>query len=265
MSETMTPREIAMAEVRKHQEVVARWEAESAASTAELESLQERAGEEVLADESAAMSLPRSMQELRDRIDIASRAVAAATPKMEAAARVVVLAEADEWDAEHARRQALLDEHDAKQQKLLDALQKFTGLDWEVSREDRSIAETGPRVIKNPTREPLLADVRRAERTAWCLRELAEGRDPHNDLSVPFEGRSFQGIITGPDAREFYTGSVWGPDAVLPAPAYLQAKAAGTADLAPVEPDVAPGPPPGWGGVGEVTTWTGQPVEPVKS
>lgn len=242
MAAEKSPREVAVAEVEAHRAVVARWEAEKAASTAELESLQERAGEEVLANESAAISLPRSMQELRDRIDIASRAAAAASPKLEAAARVAVLAEADEWGAEQARRQVLLDAHEAKEQKLLGALQEFTGVDWEVKREDRNLAETGPRVIKRSTSEPLLADVRRAERTAWCLREIADGRDPHAELGVPFEGRWFQGVIAGPDARDFYTDSVWGPQAILPAPAYVRAQAAGTADHTPSEQASVPSP-----------------------
>lgn len=258
MTAKKTPREVATADVDTHRCVVARWEAEQAAATAELASLQERAGEEVLADESAAVRLSKSMQELRDRIDIAARAVAAASPKLEAAARAVVLAEADEVDVEQARAQAKLDEFDARQQELLSALEEFTGLPWQVERPEITgpgvaiSGEFAPRVVKQSPREPLQRAVRMAERKAWCLREIADGRDPHSELSVPFEGRMFSAIIAGPPAREFYTDCVWGPNAVMPAPAYLRAVEAGTIDQAPVQRTEVPGPPPGWGGVGEV-------------
>ncbi|MFC0623223.1 hypothetical protein [Kribbella deserti] len=260
MSGEQSTREVATSEVAEYQAVVARWEAEKTAAEAELSDLQARAGEEVLADESAASRLSRSMQELRDRIDIAARAVAAAEPKLAAATRAVILAEAAEWDEEKARRQALLDAHNAKRQELLDALQDFTGLAWDIKRNERALGDVGPRVIEVAPGEKLQREVQRAERTAWCLRELAEGRDPHAELSVPFEGRMFQGVVPNPKARDFYTSTTWGPDALLPAPAYLRAKAAGTADDAPAARTEVPGPPPGWGGVGEVRTVSGERV-----
>lgn len=228
MSETLTPREIATAEVRQHQAIVARWEAESVASAAELASLQERAGEEVLADESAAGRLSRSMQDLRDRIDIASRAVAAATPRLEAAARTAVLHEADEWDAEQARRQVLLDAHESKTRKLLDALEQHTGQHYEPGEAPRAGysvpgEHVATEVTVKPGRELWLA-VRGAERTAWLLREIAAGRDPHSVLDDPYEGPFFKGVTPGPDPLNLYTGSVWGPDAILPAPAYSRSE-----------------------------------------
>ncbi|RZU16424.1 hypothetical protein EV645_3989 [Kribbella rubisoli] len=246
MTAKQTPREAAAAEVEAHRAVVARWEAEEAAATAELKSLQERAGEEVLADESAAVRLSKSMAELRDRIDIASRAVAAATPRLEAAARAVVLAEADEVDAEQARAQARLDGFDARQQELLTALEEFSGLPWMVDRGDEPGSSVvivsnagGPREIAQSPRESLWRAVESAKRKAWALREIADGRDPHNELAVPFEGKRFEGIINGPDPREFYGSSTWGPEAVLPAPAYLRAMDAGMADEPVVGPTVA--------------------------
>lgn len=245
MAAVKSPREVAAADVEKQRTVVARWAAEQAAATAELDSLQERAGEEVLADESAAGRLSRSMQELRDRIDIANRAVDAAAPKLEAAARAVVLAEADEVDAELARHQAALDKFDARQKELLAALEEFTGLPWQVERRDVSSGgvlvsdEGGPRVVATSPRDALWRAVEFAKRKARCLREVAAGRDPHTELGIPFEGKSFEGIINGPDPREFYGSSTWGPNAVLPAPAYLRAKDAGIADEPAVEPALA--------------------------
>lgn len=229
MTAKKSPRELAVAVVEEQQGVVARWEAELAAKTAELRDLQERAGEEVLADESAADGLMRSMQELRDRIDIASRAVAAASPKLHAAAVAVVLAEADEWDAVRTRRQVLVDEFDAQQQVLLDALEEFTGLPWAVRQYNEGVGVTvvssndgATRIVNRSPRARLVEACQVAERTAWCLREIAEGRDPHRALSEPLDGPLLRGLVNGPPASMFYTDSVWGPTAVLPAPAYLR-------------------------------------------
>lgn len=259
MKAKSTPRELAVAEVDVQRGVVARWEAEVAAATAELESLQTRVGEEVLADESAAGRLTRSMQELRDRIDIASRAVAAAAPKLQAASSSALLAEADEWDAEQARRQLLVDEHDAREQELRGALEAFTGLEWQVKQHEVEASgsvrygDSAERVvIEVSPRSRLMNAVRVAERTAWCLREIAAGRDPHTALSKPFEGPAWlEALLPSLNRRDFYTPSVWGPDAVMPAPAYLRAMASGAEGQA-VNPPASPGPPAGWGGIGEV-------------
>jgi hypothetical protein len=162
-----------------------------------------------------------------------------------------VLAEADEVETEAARHQAALDAFDARQQELQSALEEFTGLPWQVGRDEGSggrevVVSSGNPRTRAP-RDVLWQAVEFAKRKAWCLREIADGRDPHGELSEPFEGYRFRGIITGPDARMFYTDSVWGPNAAMPAPAYLRALAAGTADQEPAEPVEVPGPPPGWG------------------
>ncbi|MFI5729165.1 hypothetical protein ACIA49_03525 [Kribbella sp. NPDC051587] len=238
-----SPRAGFLAEVEQHRGMVAHWEAERAAAMAELESLQERAGEEVLADASAASRLSRSMQELRDRVDIAQRAVDAATPKLHAAAVEALLAEAVEVEAEQARAQTALDEFDARQAKLLGALEAFTGLSWvprsgnEESTVELAVSSPNampPTVAQRPVLERALETCRR---TAWALREVAAGRDPHQALRVPFEGPRFVGLVNGPDPRIFYTDSTWGSNAVLPAPAYTRSTpATGAVDPDPATP-----------------------------
>jgi hypothetical protein len=247
-----TPRETALTEVEKHRAAAARWQAEQAAAEAELEDLQRRAGEEVLADESAAARLPGQMQALRDRLDIATRAVAAAEPQLHEACVAVLLAEAVEWDAELGRRQALLDEHDGRRAKLLKALEDFTGQAWAVKDPmDTPATSRGPvTTMPAPTRHPLAEAVETAERTAFVLREVAAGRDPHPKLT------EMVGVFRPPDVRMYYTPTTWGPDAVIPAPAYQRSAAQGTVDVPHPEPL---GAEPAWPARG-VDTWSGKPL-----
>jgi hypothetical protein len=160
-------------------------------------------------DELPAADLPRAMQTVRDRIAIATRAVAAVRSRLEEVGRAALLAEAGEWDAERDRRQALLDEHDVKKRELLEALEAHTGVEWAVKKV-RPVWETGDRVVPVPPGKVLLREVEFAERVAWVLREVASGRDPHPELAA-----------MGLDPSRFYTASTWGAEAVRPAPAYL--------------------------------------------
>lgn len=219
-SKTPTPRELALAEVARHEETVARWEVEKLAAEQELASLQERAGEEVLADASAAGRLPRMMQELRDRVDIAERALGAAQPRLDEARRATLLAEADEWDVEVGKRRKALERHVVKIDELLVALRELDGVAYGLVVEDVDLIPAGgTRVITASKREQLEVELVRAELTAHVLREVAAGRDPRAELQA--KGSIVDGTVHGLPAREYYPSSVWGPDAVVPAPAYV--------------------------------------------
>lgn len=245
MSNSMTSpeRDQALAAMENHRTTVARWAAEKATAEAELSDLQQRAGDEVLDDESAAQRLPRQMQALRDRIDIATRALAVAENRLHEASVAVLLAEAAQWDAEAAHRQAVLDDHDARRDGLLAKLQEFTGEYYTAARSSESSsvvhvvvgAPEGPNLTS--TRAPLAEAVTTAERTAFVLREVAAGRDPHPALmsELPVIGPR-------PDPASFYPASVWGPEAILPAPLYQARLANGTVDVrepAPLSPSEA--------------------------
>lgn len=214
-----TPRELALEQVGEHEETVARWSAEKAAREQELESLQGRAGEEVLANPESAGDLTRSMQELRDRIDIAGRALGAAQPKLEAARRAAVLAEADEWDVEAGTRRKVLETHVARTRELLNQLREHDGVEYAEAAESRPVGEAGPRTILRSVRAKLHDEVKRAELTAHVLREVAAGRDPRQELTA--RGSITNSHVLGKPARDYYPPSIWGPDAVLPAPAYV--------------------------------------------
>lgn len=215
-----TAREQALEQVVEHQGTVARWEAEKLTAEQELRSLQQRAGEEVLADESAASRLPKLMQELRDRADIAERALEAARPRLQAAQVAALLAEADEWDAEAGRRRKALERHVAKIDEHLAALRELDGVEYGLIVEDHEHIPAGARIVVQASkREHLETEVDRAELTAHVLREIAAGRDPSAELRA--KSSVVDGSVLGLPVQDFYPASVWGPDAVLPAPAYV--------------------------------------------
>jgi len=69
---------------------LARWAAEVEAKGAELASMQERAGEEALDDPDGAGAIAAAMSRLGNEQDVARRAVAAATARVQAARRKVL-------------------------------------------------------------------------------------------------------------------------------------------------------------------------------
>lgn len=223
---TQTAYEAAVAVVREQEGVLARWSAERATAEAELEDLQTRIGDEVLADESAAEGLAGSMARLRDRIDIAGRAAEAAKPKVLAARRAAALLDAEAWDAEAARRRAVLAVHQARTDKLLAELEehecKFVTEQQWVHALAAADSGGGPETWSVPKSAEIVAAVKEAELKAAIIREVVAGGDPR---SVTPDG-SVSGQGWGSADRRLAEGdfppSVWGPEAVLPAPWHVQ-------------------------------------------
>lgn len=251
---TGTPREKAAAEAVKLAEQLERHVAEEAEAVAELEDMQRTLGETALEDPEAAGDLPRRMQTARDRAQVAAAAKKTAEMRRQDAAQRAVLAEAEEWDRRAAAAQRDLDEHREQVEGLLGQLRDLEGvkfapqgprsadpadvehvstLDLPGAMSGISERSEGPREVvatrrSRPQVEPTRSTVLQravwvAERTAWCLREVAAGRDPHARLSEPLgpNGRylaGLSGFVERP--ADFYTESVWGPEALLPAPQY---------------------------------------------
>lgn len=233
---TTTTRETAAAEVRTHLDTVTEWQARQIAAEAELESLQDRAGGEVLADESAADRLPKAMQELRDRIDIAARAAAAAAEKLHAARVRVLLLDAEAFDAEAERCRHSLAQHEQTTAELVAALAEHEGRF--ISVQEASAYQGSPGVTEDHhllQGAPALKSVglqqalRRAELRAFVCRTVAAGGDPHDELAR--ERSMVNGKIAGVMLEDLYPASVWGPDAIVAAPAYLRAVAGGRPEL----------------------------------
>ena len=176
------------------------------------------AGHEVLDDPEAAMRLPKLMQEQRDLIEIAARAIGAQRSRVAAAEREYLLGEADRLEGPVAAARAELDRHNARTYELLRMLEQHEGpfvpkreLDLEIER----TVSLGPRVIELTKSEVLGNRIAELGRPVFILRELADGRDP-------------SAVVAGWGLRseDVYPVCVWGPDALIPAPAYQRRVAA---------------------------------------
>src|SRR5690349_6293829 len=98
-------RDAAAEQLRAVRAVPAQWESKRDEAEAEFTRLQGVAGDQVLDDPEAALEIPRRMQELRDRIDLAERAIDTAWERVRVAEVAYLTAEADllELDAAKAR------------------------------------------------------------------------------------------------------------------------------------------------------------------
>lgn len=207
----------ARAEVERQHQVLAEWEAKGAAATAELESLQERAGEDLLDNPDAEGPIARSMGELRDRIDLAERAVAAQRPRLLLAERRYLAAEADQLEPAVVEAEAELAAHEKKTQRLLGQLQEHEGTfvpevvlinqQVEIARKV-GVVERRTWVI--PKSEQLRGELEPRRRQLAVLRAMAAGEDP---MRLAFEW--------GVDLSSVLPPCVAGPGAVVPAKAYL--------------------------------------------
>lgn len=207
------------AAVHQAREVLARWEAELAAVTAELQSVRDRAGGEVLDDPDAAERLPRVIGDLTARVDIAERAIRAQRPRVVDAERAYLLSEADKLRPAVKRAEGALQRHHERTTELLRQLEEHEGRfvpESALIEERWSHRSTGRYVggddsydlPKSAALEDVLASARRP---VLLLEELAAGRDPmlHPDLRdcVP---------------HQVFPACVWGPDALVPCPMYLR-------------------------------------------
>ncbi|MEE3128458.1 MAG: hypothetical protein VX494_14720 [Actinomycetota bacterium] len=207
-------------EVERQRSVLAQWEAEAATARAELESLQSRAGEEVLDDAAAASRLPALMGQLSARMDIAQRAIEAQRPRVAAAESAYLLAEAEKLRGPVKRAENALARHRERTAELLRLLEEHEGpfvpkalLDFEENK-----SSAGPHEYVLARSEVMENDLAALRRPVLVLEELAAGRDPM--LNPELSGGLWLGQ---PDPAEVFPPAVWGPDAVVPAPAYLRA------------------------------------------
>lgn len=129
----------ARAQAAKWEETGARWAADEAAKRAELESLEQRAGAEVLdGDEGTAARLSAQLAALRAGIDVAARAARTARERLDQARRAVLTARAAELRGEARRLRRDADKRQARTNELLAELAEHEGgaqfVPWEPSR-----------------------------------------------------------------------------------------------------------------------------------
>jgi len=176
-----TPREKALGVADTFDAQGARWAADRESALQDLAALELTLGEAALADPVAAASLPKQMQELRDRALVAGQAFAAAGVNALAARRDAIRAEAAELSPEVATAREALEAHESRTAALLAALEGHAGEDYTPASEmqpwDPSQA-LDTRVLKVPAHW-LLADTLAAlERARAVLLAVADGRDP---------------------------------------------------------------------------------------
>ncbi|MDX6307190.1 MAG: hypothetical protein QOI06_236 [Nocardioidaceae bacterium] len=180
-----TPRETALAAYHEAQNTVATWSGRAASHRQELLALESTAGTIALDNMSAAAAIPKKLQTLRDHAEMAAKASMAAEPRVAAARRAVLLAEADEWGVELVKRQTTLDKHRARTGELLGALLEHEGRFISLQEADLLVSSVPPDMVVGPSllngapvlkSQALRAAVAEAKLKVAILRAYADGR-----------------------------------------------------------------------------------------
>ena len=207
----------ARADVEEQRSRLAQWEAKLAAAQHELESIQDRAGAELLEDPDAEEHIATTIAQLQARITLARKAITAQRPRIVHAESAYLAAEADRLEAPLVEVQARIEAHEAKTAKLLAQLEAHDGpyvTEKRLVQEQRSqnvVWAEGPPVMRPPKSERMRAEALAGRRQVQVLRELAAGRDPRPMIN---------GWI-GVSKADVYPECVQGPDALVHTPAYL--------------------------------------------
>ena len=184
--------------------------------------MQERAGVEVLDDPGAATRCRGTSGSAGpDRHCGAGDRRPA--PRVTLAERAYLAAEADVLEQAAAAAKTVLDEHEKRTAELLAELEKHDGI--YVPAAELAAARRTPtsppwvgRLWTRPRGDALREDVARAETRVWIVRGLAAGRDPHAELVS--RASLNDSTVHGLPIPELYPECAWGPDALVPAPAY---------------------------------------------
>ena len=211
----------ARADVEEQRSRLAQWEAKLAAAQHELESMQDRAGVELLEDPGAEEQIATAMAQLQSRITLAGKAIAAQEPRVVLAESAYLSAEADRLEAPLAGVQERIEAHEAKTRELLTELEAHEGpyvtekvhVQEQLSRD--VVWMGGPPTFKVPKSELMRAEAQVARRQVSVLRELAAGRDPRPMISSWGLSRS-----------DAYPECVRGAEALVHTPAFLDSVAA---------------------------------------
>ncbi len=212
----------ALAEVQRWRVTISDWRRRQAEARSELQVLEATIGEKALDDPAIADRLVAKASELRARVEMAAKAITAAQPRLVTAQQAVLELDAQEHDRLAADHRAKLNRHEARTVELLSQLQDHEGVFLPEENARRSQAGvTGATVIE--WTRPKSADLKDAvaveELKASVLRDVAAGADPAARLA---EHRGYlSSEIYGRAERSFYGPAVWGPGAVMPAPAFL--------------------------------------------
>ncbi|KAA1426460.1 hypothetical protein [Nocardioides antri] len=198
---------------------LAEWQTTLAAAESELADLEGRTGEQALDDPEIAFSIPRRMQEQRDRIGVAKKVITVQAARVRAAERDYLLTEASVLERKVVAARQKLERHEARTKELLAQLEAHEGPytpEGPVLYKQWLDGSRGG-VFRGPTytSDALRDEIRTAERPVQIIRAMAEGRN----LSDLFQ----EWNLDSAGARDLYPACVWGPDVLVPAPGYLRA------------------------------------------
>lgn len=207
-------------------EVLAGWQAREAEAVAAIAQVEATSGEAYLNDPAAMEAVPKRLRELRDQVDIARSAQAAQEARVAAAESEWLTVQADKLEESLRAAQVRLEKHNAKTERLLQALVDHDGPYVteeelaEVRNSLRPYVAGLPNSWRIPTSKVLAREVADAAKQVAAVRLLAEGVDPD-------EARD--GFTTTPVV---YPACVWGPDVLVPAPAYTRLRSSYEARIA---------------------------------
>lgn len=166
----------------------ARWQAEGAAKRAELADLEARLGDDVLADESAAVRLTRQVADLRAAVDTAERTAASAAQRLAAARVNVDRARAVDLREQAAELRAQASKRAEVTTKLLAQLRVHEGTDFvafEPKRDAMALAAAGSITWALPRTTVILTQADALEADAAVLDKKVAGQDrQHGDRPI---------------------------------------------------------------------------------
>lgn len=211
---------------------LAEWQSREQAAAAELTSLEDLAGDQILDEPDSADSVESRMAAVQATHRAAQRAAAAQEPRVLAAESRYFAAEADVLLAQLAAARDALEQHCAKTDKLLKAIERHEGCAYipesQLVSLRRQFGDGGPTSWRVPRADGLRNRVRYLEDQVTLVRELAAGRDP--DAWVREHRTS---IVSGPSVG--LPDHLRGPGALVPTGEYLAQATAARARLEELE------------------------------
>ena len=216
-------RDAAVAEVRRWESTIVDWRTRRGVAVAALEKAQAETGERILEDPARSAKLAGEIRDARDGIGIADKAIEAAQLKLNAARVAVLELEASRLDRSAEMKRTELDAHNKRTVELLDQLEAHECTYVPERQWVRALSDAGrplPESWSAPRSLELEQAVEQEATRADVLRDVAAGVDPAVRLR---ELADVSSTVHGLAIEELYPPVVWGPDAVLPAPAFLRA------------------------------------------
>lgn len=207
------------------------WESKGADAAERAEVLREGVGAAVLDNPGAASEVSEQLRVLSVDADVAVQAVVAAEQRLQAARRAVVEFDCAELEQQAASVAERLRAHEARKVELLQALCDHEGGRGEfvhVGAREFAAQMAGippgsvDGVFRNERAETWKSDTLKLELQKLTLmaevgRDVLAGVDPRARLRRVASVQD--STVLGVDQSEFYPPSVWGPDAMIEAPA----------------------------------------------